>query len=63
MQQNNKIEYIKVYIDYKDGKTVCICKASNKLCNKSCEKDIVERDKYRGWEDTFRVNKYGKAKL
>lgn len=63
MQQNNKIEYIKVYIDYKDGKTVCICKASNKLCNKNCEKDIVERDKYRGWEDTFRVNKYGKTKL
>ena len=56
------VEYIKVHIDFRDGKTVCICKASNKRCGKSCPTDVVERDKYRGWEDTFRVNKYGKSK-
>lgn len=56
------IEYIKVYIDHKDGKTVCICKRDNKGCKKNCTPDVVERDRYRGWEDTFKVNKYGKTK-
>ncbi|MBQ4121666.1 MAG: hypothetical protein IJD35_06605 [Clostridia bacterium] len=55
-------EYIKVWIDYKDGKTACICLRSKKKCNKKCTPDLVERDKYRGWEDTFHVNKYGKCK-
>lgn len=56
------VEYIKVHIDFRDGKTVCICKASNKRCGKPCPTDVVERDKYRGWEDTFRVDKFGKSK-
>ena len=56
------VEYIKVFIDYKDGKTVCICKRDKKRCNKRCTPDVVERDKYRGWEDTFHVDKYGKSK-
>ncbi len=56
-----KREKIKVYIDYQDGQTVCICKRSRKGCNKNCHKDIVERDKYRGWRQTFNVNKYGKS--
>lgn len=54
-------EKIKVYIDYKDGQTVCICKRSHKRCNKHCHKDVVERDKYRGWQQTCKVNKYGKT--
>ncbi len=56
-------EMIKVFIDYKDGKTVCICARSKKRCNKRCHKDVVERDKYRGWQQTFYVDKFGKSKL
>lgn len=62
MERKTGVEYIKVHIDFRDGKTVCICKASNKRCAKSCPTDIVERDKYRGWEDTFRVDRCGKSK-
>lgn len=56
------IEYIKVFILYdKYGNTKCICSQNRKLCeNKRCSKEIVERDKFRGWESTFKVNKYGK---
>ncbi len=56
------IEYIKVYIDFKDGKTVCICRRENKRCSKNCTPDVVERDKYRGWEQLCKVDKYGKTK-
>ena len=54
MERKTEVEYIKVHIDFRDGKTVRICKASNKRCKEPCPADIVERDKYRGWEDTFR---------
>jgi len=54
-------ENIKVYVNIQDGKTVCICKRNRKGCNKHCEPDIVVRDKYAGWEDTFCQNKYGKS--
>lgn len=46
-------EKIKVYIDIQDGKTICICKRSNKGCGKKCEPDVVERDKFAGWKSTF----------
>lgn len=59
----NGIEYIKVHIDYQDGRTICVCKASHKLCDKNCDTDIVERDIYRGWQKAFQVDKYGKSKL
>lgn len=54
MERKTEVEYIKVHIGFRDGKTVCICKASNKRCTKPCPADIVEHDKYRGREDTFR---------
>ena len=63
MESRIGIEYIKVFVDYKDGQTVCICKRSKKMCNKHCTPEIVERDKYRGWQDTFTVDKYGKTKV
>ena len=56
------IEYIKVYVDHKNGQTVCICKRSKKMCHKHCTPEIVERDKYRGWQDLFNVDRYGKTK-
>lgn len=55
-----KKEKIRVYIDFRNGKTVCICKRSKKGCDKNCIPDIVERDKFYGWEDTFHRNRYGK---
>lgn len=55
-------EIIKVFIDFKDCRTACICLRSNKGCGKKCTPEIVERDPYRGWEDTFKVDKYGKWK-
>ena len=56
-------ETIKVYIDYRNGETKCICKRSHKLCDKHCVKDVVERDKFRGWQEAFKVNRYGKSRL
>lgn len=63
MKSKVGIEYIKVFIDYKDGKTVCICKRDKKRCKKQCTPDVVERDKYRDWEDTFYQDRYGKSKI
>lgn len=51
-----KKEKIKVYIRYQNGKTVCICCRNKKGCNKDCDPDVVERDKFNGWEDTFQRN-------
>lgn len=53
-------EKIKVFIRYENGKTVCICPRDKKRCGHKCEPDVVERDKFRGWEETFRRNRYGK---
>lgn len=59
-------EHIKVFIRYdKNGRTACICLRKNKAClrtDKKCSPEIVERDPYLGWEDTFNVDKYGKTK-
>ena len=52
-------EKIKVYVDVVNGRTVCICTRAHKGCNKACDKDVVERDRFRGWEKTAR-NRYGK---
>ncbi len=57
-------EAIKVYVKFVNGRTVCICKRSkhgNKCC-RYCIPDVVERDRFRGWEDTFKQDKYGKSK-
>lgn len=53
-------EKIKVFVDIHNGRTVCICQREHKRCNKRCEKDVVERDKFSEWQDTFRRNRYGK---
>lgn len=54
-------EKIKVYINIQGGKTVCICKRDRKGCNKACDPDIVKRDKFEGWKDTFRHDRYGRS--
>lgn len=53
-------EKIEVYVNVNNGKTVCICRRSRKKCSKPCTPDVVERDRYAGWKDTFRRNRYGK---
>ena len=55
-------EKIKVYIEFEGGKTTCICKRrkGKKPCNPKCEPDVVERDKYRGWQETMKQNRYGR---
>lgn len=54
-----KIEYIKVYIKVKNGKTVCICKYTDKKCNEPCDVDIVMRDRFLDWQSTFQQDRYG----
>lgn len=54
------VERIKVYAKIVNGRTVCICHAGKKGCGENCQRDVVTRDKYFGWEKTFRRNRYGK---
>lgn len=56
-----KTELISVYIKIEKGRTVCMCPRWKKRCNQPCEKDIVERDPYRGWEETLYRDRYGKS--
>lgn len=53
-------EYIRVFIRFKGGRTVCICMRDNPKCKKHCIAEIVERDKMRDWQEIFKVDKYGK---
>lgn len=53
-------EKIKVFVEIENGKTVCICKRSRKGCNRDCEKDVVERDKFYGWYETYHRDRFGK---
>ncbi len=53
-------EKIEVYILTKNGKTICICCADRKGCDRQCEPDRVTRDKFDGWQDVFRRDKYGR---
>ena len=54
-------EKIKVFIDFQNGKTVCICKRSRKRCGKNCSPEVVERDKFAEWERTFHRDRFGKS--
>lgn len=53
-------EQIKVYVKVVKGQTVCICCKSAKGCADSCELDIVERDRFRGWESTMKRDRFGR---
>lgn len=52
-------ESINVFINIKNGKTVCICKRSHKRCGKNCQSDVVERDKFRVWDATMNRTRFG----
>lgn len=53
-------EHIQVFVDIKDGHTVCICKREKKRCKKNCAPDTVDRDKFAEWESVFHRDRYGK---
>lgn len=55
----NDTEKIPVYVRIKDGKTICVCHASHPRCDGQCERDMVTRDRFRGWQSTMRRNRYG----
>ncbi len=56
-------ERIKVFAKIENGRTVCICKSDRKCCGRQdCSPEIVERDRFAGWEDTFRRDRYGKSR-
>ena len=54
-------EQIPVRVKVINGKTVCIC-ICIKGCNRAqyCEPDMVVRDRFRGWQETMKRDKYGK---
>ena len=57
-----KKEEIPVYIKFVNGRTTCICLRRKKGCNQPCEKDVVERDPFRGWQDTMFRDRYGRSR-
>ena len=56
-------ESIPVYVDIRNGKTVCICHRSRKGCGKNCEKDSVSRDKFADWKKLMKRDRFGKSKI
>lgn len=53
-------ENLKVYIRTEKGRTVCMCLKAHKLCPRSCDTDMVTRDKFRSWQSTMLRDKYGR---
>ena len=39
-------EQIKIYSKERDGKVICVCLASNKLCNRQCDTEMASLDEY-----------------
>nr|DAG20450.1 MAG TPA: hypothetical protein [Caudoviricetes sp.]DAM01595.1 MAG TPA: hypothetical protein [Caudoviricetes sp.]DAO07008.1 MAG TPA: hypothetical protein [Caudoviricetes sp.] len=57
MQEQEKIP---VWVQIVNGKTVCICHRGRKGCKKPCEKDVVTRDKFAGWQGVMRRDRFGR---
>ena len=55
-------EKIKVYLQIKDGRTVCICTRRNRCKNfcPECEAEVVTRDRLRGWQHYIQRDRYGR---
>ncbi len=56
-------ERIPVYVDIRNGRTVCICHRSRKGCGKNCEKDFVSRDKFEDWQKLMKRDRFGKSRI
>ena len=60
-EQMDTKETLKVYIEFKAGRTVCICLRSAKGCrSRHCIKDCVTRDKFEDVKGCFEQNRFGK---
>ena len=55
-----QMERVPVYIRTEKGRTVCLCHAGQKRCDRPCERDTVTRDKFEGWLRTMKRDIYGK---
>lgn len=53
---------IKVWIDFENGETMCICPYWKKRCEKNCTEGVVTRDRYYGWEECLNVDIYGQVR-
>lgn len=53
-------EKIPVYLKIINGKTLCVCHAYDKGCERACQRDTVTRDKYDGWKKTLYRDRYGR---
>lgn len=53
-------EKIPVYVDIRNGRTVCICHAGDKGSGKHCERDVVTRDKFFEWRKTMQRDRFGR---
>lgn len=53
-------EIIAVYMHIVNGKTLCICQAEHKKCGRRCETGTVRRDRFEGWRQTMRRDRYGR---
>ncbi len=52
-------EDIPVFVRIEKGKTVCICHADDKHCQRNCERVSVQRNRFKGWQSTMKRNRYG----
>jgi len=52
-------ERIPVFVRIIKGRTVCICHAGSKRCRRNCERAVVERDRFKGWEQIMRRDRFG----
>ena len=57
MEQTEKIP---VFLRIINGKTVCVCHAKDKGCDRNCQRDMVTRDKFNGWKNTLYRDRYGR---
>lgn len=57
MQEKEKIP---VWAQIVNGKTVCICLRGHKACQKPCEKDVVTRDRFAGWQHIMDRDRFGR---
>ena len=47
-------EQIKIYSKERDGKVICVCLASNKLCNRQCDTEMASLDEYEKISECFK---------
>lgn len=53
-------EEIPVFLKRKEGRLVCICLKGHKRCREPCERELLIRDKFKGWQNTMPKDKWGR---